>query len=113
MPHTTEHRILWTCLTFKNKYQLLQHATAQDKEVCYIFFSDFLPRIDENELFTAKIAFSDDATFHLSGNVNQHNLRIWGRNNPHKVTEHKRQSKANVFCVLSKQNVFGPFSLPT
>jgi hypothetical protein len=45
---------------------MLQHVTAQNKEVC----SDFLSRLEDDKLFTAKIVFSDEATFHLSGNVN-------------------------------------------
>jgi hypothetical protein len=70
---------------------------------------DFLSRLEDDELFTAKIVFSDEATFHLSGNVNRHNLRIWGSNNQYEVIEHKRGSpKLKVFCALSEENVFGP-----
>jgi hypothetical protein len=32
--------------------------------------------MNEDELFTAKIVFIDEATFHLSGSVNRRNLRI-------------------------------------
>jgi hypothetical protein len=77
MPHTTMHKILRKSLKFKSyKYQLLQHVTAQDKEVRYTFFSEFLSRPEDDEIFTAKIIFSDEATYNLSGNVNRHNLRI-------------------------------------
>jgi hypothetical protein len=111
MPHTTVHKILQKCLKFKSyKYQLLQHATAQDKEVCHTFCYDFLSRHEDDKLLAAKIVFSDEATFHLLGNINAHNLGIWGSNNPHEVIEHTRDSpKLNVFCALAKQNVFGPF----
>jgi hypothetical protein len=56
-------------LEFKGyKYQLLQHVTAQIKEVHYKFCSDFLSRL-EDEIFTAKIVFSDEATFQLSATL--------------------------------------------
>jgi hypothetical protein len=88
----------------------LQHVTAQDKEVRYTFCSGFLSRFEGNELFTTKIVFSDEVTFHLSRNVNRHNLRILGSNNPDEVIEYTRYSPTlNVFCALSKQNVLGPF----
>jgi hypothetical protein len=87
------HKILRKRWKFKRyKYELLQHVTAQDKEVRYSFFSDFLSRLEDDELFTGKIVFSDEATFHLSGNVNRHNLVIWGSNNPCEVIEHTRDS---------------------
>jgi len=58
----------------------------------------------------AKIMFSDEATFHLSGKVNRYNVRIWERENPHATLEVERDSpKLNVFIVVSKQTVYGPF----
>ena len=60
--------------------------------------------------FLSKIFFSDEATFHLSGKVNRHNVRIWGSQNPHATQEHVRDSpKLNVWCGLSHNEVIGPF----
>jgi hypothetical protein len=71
MPHTTVHETLQEHLKFKSyKYQLLQYVAAKDKEVQYIFCCDFLSRLAYDEILTAKIVFSDEATSHLSGNVN-------------------------------------------
>jgi hypothetical protein len=36
----------------------------------------------KDEDFAAKLIFSDEATFHLSGEVNSHNVRLWGTANP-------------------------------
>jgi hypothetical protein len=47
----------------------LQHVTAQDKEVYNTFCSDFLSRLEGDELFPVKIIFIDEATFNLSGKV--------------------------------------------
>jgi hypothetical protein len=58
----------------------MQHVIAQDKEVRYIFCSDFLSRLGDDHPFTAIIVSSDVAIFHLSGNVNRQNLKIWGAN---------------------------------
>jgi hypothetical protein len=46
--------------------------------------------------------FTNEATFHVSGKVYRHNVRIWGTENPHVVREHIRESpKANVWCAIS------------
>jgi hypothetical protein len=107
MPHTTVHKILRKGLKFKSyKYQLLQHVTAEDKEVRYTFSSVFLSRIEGDELVTAKTVFSDEATFHSSGNDNRHNLRIWGSNGRPEVIEHMRQSKVeSVMCFVQTKCV--------
>jgi hypothetical protein len=63
---------------------------------------------DDNLL--SKIIFSDEATFHLSGKVNRHNVRIWGSENPHATLEVERDSpKINAFCAVSERSVYGPF----
>jgi hypothetical protein len=83
MPHTTVHTHLRKRLKFERyEYQLLQHVTAEDKEVRYTFCSDFLSRLEDDEPFIAKIFFTDEATFRLSGNLNRHNLIILGSKNP-------------------------------
>jgi hypothetical protein len=56
------------------------------------------------------LIFSDEATFHLSGKVNRHNVRIWGTENPRVVLGNVRDSlKVNVFYAISNENVYGPF----
>ena len=37
-----------------------------------------------------KLVFSDEATLHVCGKVNRHNVRIWGMENPHATMEHIR-----------------------
>jgi hypothetical protein len=57
----------------------------------------------------SKILFSDEATFHVHGKVNRHNVRVWGPEQPWRVTEHERDSpKENMFCVMSKTKIYGP-----
>jgi len=67
---------------------------------------DLMSSVDH---FLERVQFSDEATFHVSGAVNHRNVRIWGSENPHAYVEHQRYSKANVFCAVSRQKVYGPF----
>ncbi|PNF20691.1 hypothetical protein B7P43_G00324, partial [Cryptotermes secundus] len=57
-----------------------------------------------------RVIFSDEATFHLSGKINRHNVRIWGLQNPCVTLEHVWDSpKVNVFSAISLTKVYGPF----
>jgi hypothetical protein len=71
----------------------------------------------ENEYdYLYKVVFSDEATFHLSGKINRHNVRIWGTENPHETVEHVLDSpKLNVFCATSSVKLKGQifFAEPT
>ena len=70
---------------------------------------DFQQRLEEDR-FTKKLVFSDEATFHVCGKVNHYNVRIWGTENPHVTMEHVRDSpKVNVFCAVFSCKVYGPF----
>jgi hypothetical protein len=56
----------------------------------------------EEDGFVERLIFSDEATFHISGKVNIHDVRIWG-------TEHQGDSpRVNVFCAVSSKKVHGP-----
>jgi hypothetical protein len=61
MPHITVLKILRERLKLK---VLVPTVTAQD-EFRYTFCSDFLSRLEDDENFTAKIVFSDEATLRL------------------------------------------------
>jgi len=39
---------------------------------------------DDDDFFNRPI-FGDESTFHLSGEVNKHNVRIWGTENPREL----------------------------
>jgi len=66
--------------------------------------------MSSDDHFLEKVQFSDEATFHISGSVNRHIVRIWGSENPHAYVEHQHDSRnVNVFCAISSQKVYGPF----
>ena len=49
-------------------------------------FADYMLRgISEDEKSLTRICFSDEATFHVSGKLHKHNVRIWGSEHPHEI----------------------------
>ena len=61
------------------------------------FADNMLQRISDDKEFLKRICFSDEATFHISGKLNKHNVRIWGSEHPHEIRELERDSpKVNV-----------------
>ena len=93
------------------KLQLVQAITADDKRKRKQFCVDMQEKHEEDE-FNERIVFSHEATFPTNGKVNRNNVRIWGKENPHAIIEHERDSpKVNVFCAISKNHVYSRFSL--
>jgi len=56
------------------------------------------------------LSICDEATFHISGKENRHNVRIWGTEQPHAQIEHQRDyPKVSVSCAVSREKLHGPF----
>lgn len=110
IPQPTVWKVLRKRLLYKPyRLQLVQALKPNDK-VKRIEFCDVMLQMMEDDGFLQRIVYSDEATFHLSGKVNRHNVRIWGLQNPHATLQHERDSpKVNVFCALSRTKVYGPF----
>jgi hypothetical protein len=88
--------------------QLVQALTPADKEKRCESCEEMQLKMGEGGFIERLI--SDEATFHISGKVNGHNVHIWGTEQPHAQTEHQRDSpKVSVFCGMSCENVHGPF----
>ena len=68
------------------RLQLLQALNPQDHNFRLHFCVNFQQRLEERG-FAEKLLFSDEATFHVCGQVNRHNVRIWGTENPHATVE--------------------------
>ena len=64
---------------------------AKQKE----FPVEMMKQISENKTFLKRVIFSDEATFHVSGKLNKHNMRIWGYKQPHVIRELQRDSHIN------------------
>ena len=107
---STMWRILRKRLRCKSyRLQLYQALSENDKDVRLNFCIEMQERFAVDG-FTDSLTFSDEATFHLSGKVNRHNVCIWGTENPCIVVQNVLDSpKVNVFCAISNEKVYGPF----
>ncbi|PNF43471.1 hypothetical protein B7P43_G10811, partial [Cryptotermes secundus] len=101
LSQTTVWRVLRRRLVYKPYHlQLVQALRANDKVKGVEFCKHMLKNMGD-ESFLPRVIFSDEATFHVSGKVNRHNVRIRGLQNPRVTLEHVRDStKFNVFCAL-------------
>ena len=110
IPQQTVWKILRRRLEFKPyRVQLLQHLTPDDNDRRLDFCSRMLEALEDGDV-ADKVIFSDEATFHLTGKVNRHNVRFWGTENPRAMVTIERDSpKVNVFCAMSNKKVYGPF----
>ena len=98
LPRATVHKVLHKNLRlFAYKVQMLQALQPNDMPRRKEFAVNMLQRIFEDEAFLKLVCFSNEATFHVSGKLNKHNVRIWGSENPHATRELQRDSpKVNV-----------------
>ena len=108
---STTHRLLKNtlCLT---PYKISVHhsLTEVDCEERVAFCKWLKERCDVSEGFISNIWWSDEAHFHLNGQVNRQNYRFWGEAPPDEVLQKPLHSpKVTVWCALSAQGVIGPF----
>lgn len=52
-----------------------------------------LDRLETDDNFLKRISSSDEAAFHVSGEVNRYNVRVWGSKNLHFYQENTRNSE--------------------
>ena len=111
LPRSTAHEVLHKNLRlYAYKVQMLQALQPNDMTRRKEFAKNMLQRISEDEAFVKRVCFSDEATFHVSGKLNKHNVRIWGSENPHASRELQRDSpKVNVWCGIMCNRIIGPF----
>ena len=67
------------------RLQLVQALKNNDYLRRMEFCNQMMQMMEDNENFSSLVIFSDEATFHLNGKVNRHNVRIWGTENPHEI----------------------------
>jgi len=73
-----------------------------------MFCVEMFDKTENVYVYPNKVVFSGEATFHLSGKINRHNVRIWGTENPHETVEHVQDSpKLNVFYATRSVKVYG------
>ena len=95
---------------FPYKIQILQAQTAAKKEEGRTFCVNISQRIEDNPTFLDLIFFSDEAHFHLSGNVNKQNMRFLAQAQPHEhVIRPFSVEKVSVWCAIGRREIIGPY----
>ncbi|KFM71601.1 hypothetical protein X975_16196, partial [Stegodyphus mimosarum] len=89
MPISTVYKVIKKKLRLHAyKVQIVQVLEPDDRPRRMAFATDILRRIEDDAKFMKRIMFSDEASFHLSGIVNRHYVRIWGKT-PMNTVRHK------------------------
>ena len=79
LPRSAVHKVQHKNLRlYAYKVQMLQALQPNNMPRRKEFAVNMLQRISEDEAFFKQVSFSDEATFHVSGKLNKHNVRIWG-----------------------------------
>ncbi|XP_036366705.1 uncharacterized protein LOC118766939 [Octopus sinensis] len=92
------------------KIQMRHKIKETDKPKHTEFAVMMLREIDDDNRYLNRILFSDEATFHINGCVNQHNSRIWGGQYLNEVFQYICDSpKVNVWSGLLHDHVVSPF----
>ncbi|KFM68849.1 hypothetical protein X975_25329, partial [Stegodyphus mimosarum] len=77
MPISTVYKVIKKKLRLHAyKVQIVPVLEPDDRPRRVAFVTDMLRRIEDDAEFLKRIMFSDEASFHLSGIVNRHNVRI-------------------------------------
>ena len=108
---TTIHKLVRKEIKlYPYKIQTVHALREGDYERREEFARTMLGKIETDAHFLDSICFSDESTFHTSGLVHRHNVRIWGKENPRVIRQVERASpKVNVRCGLLIDIVIGPY----
>ena len=93
-------------------YKVSVHQTLSEADkVSRKRYSGWLLRMcDTDNEFPHNIWFSDEANFHLDGQVNSQNFRYWSTEPPDVVGEVPLHSaKCIAWCAMSSHGIIGPF----
>jgi hypothetical protein len=75
MRKTVRKRLRLKCYTFKNLQQFKPDVDVKRSTSC----AEMMEKISVEDYFLANFVSNDEATFHLSGTVSRHCVRIWGK----------------------------------
>jgi len=91
------------------KLHIVQQLYEEDIACRARFAEDELERLAQNPGRLKRLAFSDEAHFHLDGNVNRYNHRYWSLINPKWMQEESLHSpRTTVWAAIWEGGVIGP-----
>lgn len=92
------------------RIHLLQSITDADKQHRLEFANDFLLRHNNDSHFIGRILWTDEAHFHLNGEINTWNCRIWAKENPNESLEEALNSpKVTVWAGFNSRFILPPY----
>jgi hypothetical protein len=92
--------------------QICQTITVEVKVRRRAFCEELLSGFEEDFDLLERLIFTDEYTFQISEKVSVQNVIIWGREQPHMILEHIRDShKVNVFRDFSCTKIYDPLFL--
>jgi len=102
MSKTTVCRVLRKRLVFKPYRIQMVQLWDEDPKRRLDFCLQLQDLMSSDYHFLLEVQFSDEVTFHVSGAIYRHNVRICGSENPHAYVQHQRDCpKVNVFSTIS------------
>ena len=111
IPKETARRILKMHHFHPFHITLTQELIPQDFQIRQQFCWWARERIDENPNFFYNVMFSDEATFHNTGELNRHNCHYWSAENPHwrRSTDHQNRWSLTTWCGIVNGHLAGPY----
>ncbi|XP_035211197.1 uncharacterized protein LOC118185425 [Stegodyphus dumicola] len=87
MPISTVYKVIKKKLRLHAYEVQIEVLEPDERPRRMAFATDMLRRIEDYAEFLKRIMFPDEASFHLSGIINRHNVRISGSENSHEYRE--------------------------
>lgn len=111
IPKSTAHRILRVHRFHPYHITLTQELQARDFERRRQFCTWAQTMIRRDPEFFNYVLFSDEATFHNTGQLNRHNCHYWSVDNPHwhRETNHQQRWSFTTWCGIVNGNLIGPY----
>ncbi len=107
---TTVHRILKGEKMHPYRLHILHELFDEDLAARRAFAEEMLQVIENDDTFLHQLLFSDEAVFHLSGQVNRHNCVYWSTDNPSHTAMRPLQSpKIVVWMGVWSEGLIGPY----
>lgn len=114
IPRSTASRILRNYHFHPYHITLTQALTDDDTHLRVAFCLWAQRKIRISPDFFLYVLFSDEATFHNTGQLNRHNCHYWSVENPHwhRQVDFQHRWSLNVWCGIINGYLVGPFFFP-
>ena len=91
------------------KIQILKAQTAADKVERLAFSQSISLRSEDHPNFLDLIFFSDEAHFHLSGQVNKQNMQFWAQAQPYEHALRPLSVEKVTWFAIGRNGIIRPY----